>query len=92
MVASRVYDSCFSIFGKTTSNKQKSGTKKATWFTAECKRAKKQFYTSKQLFKECPNIENKSRFFADKKSFRNIKRRAERSYLNQTKGNMSNLS
>ena len=32
-----MYNSCFSIFGKTTSNKQKRDTKKATWFTVECK-------------------------------------------------------
>ena len=44
------------------------------------------FLKSLQILKINPD------FFADKGSFRNIKRRAERSYLNQTKRYMSNLS
>ena len=53
---------------------------------------KSNFYPSKRLFKANPTNENKARLFANKKSFRNIKLRAERSYINRTKRDMANLS
>ena len=61
-------------------------------FTEDCKNTKRNFYTSKRLFKVCPNIENKPRLFADKKAFRDVKRRAERAFINKTERNMLNLS
>ena len=87
-----MYDSCFAVFGKTVSSQPSECKRNAPWFNAECKRAKSNFYSSKRLFKANPTNENKVRLFANKKSFRNIKLRAERSYINRTKRVMANLS
>ncbi|MCG7879398.1 MAG: reverse transcriptase domain-containing protein, partial [Candidatus Thiodiazotropha endolucinida] len=87
-----MYDSCFSVFGKTVSTKSNENSSKASWFNLDCKRAKKDFYSSKRLFKASPTQENKARFFAHKKTFRNAKRKAECAYIKRTKRDMTNLS
>ena len=86
-----MYDSCFSIFGKTVSTKRNENSSKASWFNPDCKRAKSDFYSSKRMFKMSPTNENKARFFANKKAFRNAKYKAESVYIKRTKRDMSNL-
>ena len=54
-LAELIYDSCFSVFGKTvTGNKQKMPDvhKKAPWFDEECRVTKAVFFNAKRVFRD----------------------------------------
>lgn len=87
-----IYETCFSVFGKSISSRPKVKSKKAHWFTNECRRAKSNFLASKRIFKNYPSEENRTILAADKKEFRKIKRKAERIHLRNMKRKMSDLS
>ena len=87
-----MYETCYSVFGRSVSSKPKENSKKAQWFTNECRRAKSNFLSSKRIFRKYPTDGNKTRLFADKKEFRKTKRKAERAHLQNMKRKMSDLS